>query len=137
MKLDPSAFVAQQALIETLGNLATPISTEEDCVLFEQGEEPTGLYILHSGNAVLTMKAPNGANVLREAAANGSLFGLPGVVGGMPYSLSVTVQKGAKVSFIPRDQFSQIMMTEPALAVQVLQVLAAEVRSARSGMVSC
>ncbi|MDE3199336.1 MAG: cyclic nucleotide-binding domain-containing protein [Acidobacteriota bacterium] len=136
MKLDPSAFIAHQSLIESLGHAATPLSIEQDQVLFRQGDEANALYILHSGEAKLTMKAPNGENVLQESALSGSLFGLPGVVGGMPYSLSVTAFAGAKVSVLSREIFSKIMLTEPALAVQVLQVLAAEVRSARSGMVS-
>ncbi len=137
MKLDPSAFIAQESLVDALGRIATPLPIDHDHILFQQGDESNALYILHSGKAVLTMKAPNGENVLREAALSGSLFGLPGVVGGMPYSLSVTALAGAKISVISREDFSRIMLNEPALAVQVLQVLAAEVRSARSGMVSC
>ncbi|HWA93680.1 MAG TPA: cyclic nucleotide-binding domain-containing protein [Terracidiphilus sp.] len=137
MKLDPSAFIAQKSLVDALGNIATPVPIDHDRILFQQGDEAHALYILYSGQATLTMTAPNGENVLRETALSGSLFGLPGVVGGVPYSLSVTALAGAKVSYISREDFSKMMLNEPALAVQVLQVLAAEVRSARSGMVSC
>jgi hypothetical protein len=35
------------------------------------------------------------------------------------------------VSFVPREDFSNLMLTEPGLAVLILKVLAAEVRTAR------
>lgn len=134
LKLDSSAFIAQQSLVDALSGLATQLLIERDEVLFNQGEEANAVYILHSGEATLNMTTPNGENVLHETAFAASLFGLPGVVGGMPYSLTVTAHAGAKVSAISREVFSRIMMDDPTLAVQVLQVLAAEVRSARNAI---
>ena len=136
MKLDSSAFVAREELIEALARISSDVPCDNDRVLFEQGESPTGLYILHTGNAMLSMRAPNGEDVLSGVASNGSLLGLPAVVGNMPYSLTVTVAKGSKVGFVTREKFSILMVNEPALAVQVLQVLTAEVRSARNGMIA-
>jgi CRP-like cAMP-binding protein len=58
-------------------------------------------------------------------------MGLPGLVGNNPYSLTAEAKKGAEVSFVARDEFSRLMLTEPSLAMMILRVLAAEVRSAR------
>lgn len=110
---------------------STPIACEEDRVLFRQGELPEGLFILHEGTAKLTMQSPLGEAVMEGVASAGSLLGLPGLIGNQAYSLTATALKGAKLSFVKREDFSSLMLTEPAMSVRVLRVLAAEVRTAR------
>ena len=64
-------------------------------------------------------------------ATAGSLLGLPGVIADQPYSLTVIARKGANVGFISKAEFSALMQSEQSLMAKILQVLAAEVRSAR------
>ncbi len=134
MKLDSAAFVADLALIDALKKRSTPIDCTQDRVLFNQGDEPNGLYILHTGEVRLTMKSPVGDQVISMAAAPGSLLGLPGLVGGKGYSLSAFARVGAIVSFVSKDEFSSLMLTEPSVSVMILRVLAAEVRTARMAL---
>ena len=131
MKIDSSAFVADQELIQALEKRSTPIACEEDRILFRQGELPEGLFILHDGNVRLTMDSPVGEAVMEGSASAGSLLGLPGLIGNQAYSLTAKALKGARLSFVKRDDFSSLMLTEPAMSVRVLRVLAAEVRTAR------
>jgi CRP-like cAMP-binding protein len=131
MNLDASAFVAEPQLIQALQARSRPVDCSQDRVLFCQGDEPVGLYILHSGAAHFTMRDEDGDQVLQLALAPASLLGLPGVVGNCAYSLSATAKAGAEVSFVPLEEFSHLMLTEPGLAVLILRVLAAEVRTAR------
>ena len=130
MNLDSSAFVADQELIQALRGRAAAVDCDEDRVLFQQGDAPAGLYILHAGEATLTMDSP-GDEVISFGAKPGSLLGLPGVVGNTAYSLSAVARKGSQVSFVSRDDFSTLMLSEPKLAMMILRVLANEVRSAR------
>lgn len=132
MKLDPSAFVADPQLIEALGQRAVELSYGADSVLFHQGDAPTGLYILHEGEVTLTLDSPAGQ--LSAQAVPGSLLGLPGLVGSQPYTLTARVSGDAKLSFVKRDDFTALMESEPQLALKVLRVLAAEVRSARDAI---
>jgi CRP-like cAMP-binding protein len=64
-------------------------------------------------------------------ASSGSVLGLPAVVGGEPYSLTATMRKDSEVRFVSRADFESLIQDEPSLFPSVLQVLAAEVRSAR------
>jgi CRP-like cAMP-binding protein len=72
---------------------------------------------------------------MRLSVAIGSLLGLPAVIGNVPYSLSARAKKGSFVSFIKREDFSRLMLTDPSVSVGVLRVLAAEVRTARMALV--
>src|SRR5579863_2185375 len=131
MKLDATAFVGEQTLVSALRDRSTPLDCRDDRVLFRQDDRPDGLYIVHDGEVSLTMRSPAGDLVMDIPAQPGSLLGLPALVGGEGYSLSATAQRGAHVSFVTREQFSRMMFEEPAIAVMILKVLAAEVRTAR------
>ncbi len=134
MKLDPSAFVADPELILALEKRSTVISCVDDRVLFAQGDTPQGLYILHQGETTLTMTSPTGEQLMSVQATAGSLLGLPGLIGNEPYSLTAIARNGARVSFIPREEVTSLMRLVPSLALKMLQVLAAEVRSARGAL---
>jgi CRP/FNR family transcriptional regulator len=136
VKLDPSAFVADPDLIKAIETHATQISCGGDRILFNQGDEPQGLYVLDKGTATLTMNSPAGVEVMRIDATAGSLLGLPGLIGNEPYSLTATARKDAQLCFIARDEFASLMQANPHLSLQVLKVLAAEVRSAREAILN-
>ena len=131
MQLDPSAFLADPELLKALEKRATPFVCDEERVLFHQGDQPTGLFILRKGEATLSMDPGVNPNTFSCQTTAGSLLGVPGLIGKQPYSLTAIARRGAQVSFIARDDFNLLMQSEPALMLMVLQVLAAEVRSAR------
>jgi len=134
LNLDRSAFVADPALIQELEKRAAHVACSEECILFRQGDNPEGLYILKSGGVTLTMSSPLGHELVSLEAAPDSLLGLPGLVGDQPYTLTAIAHAGSQLSFLPRDRFTDLMQTEPLLAFKVLQVLAAEVRAARGAL---
>jgi glutaminase len=134
LKLDPSAFLANPELIVALDKRSTAISCDGERVLFRQGDAPAGLYILHKGAVTLTLESAKGKPILSTQAEAGSLLGLPGLVGDEPYSLTAVAGMGAEVSFVSRDQFTALMQSDPLLSLKILQVLAAEVRSARKAI---
>jgi CRP-like cAMP-binding protein len=131
VQLDPAAFLADPELVQALDVRATPIPCEDDRVLFRQGDPPIGLYILLKGEATLSMVSEDGESLMSIQAAAGSLLGLPGLIGNQPYSLTAIARRGARVSFIARNDFNALMQSELPLLLLVLQVLASEVRSAR------
>jgi CRP-like cAMP-binding protein len=61
----------------------------------------------------------------------GSLLGLPALIGNEPYTMTALAEKDAELGFVTREDFNSLMLTDPSLAVRVLRVLAAEVRTAR------
>lgn len=131
MQLDPSAFLADPELFKTLEKRAEPIACDEERVLFHQGEPPSGLYIVSRGEATLSMDSGHDQPLFSCRASAGSLLGLPALIGNQAYTLSAIASRGAQVGFIDRDAFEVLMQSELALMVKILQVLAAEVRSAR------
>jgi CRP-like cAMP-binding protein len=69
--------------------------------------------------------------ILALEAGAGSLLGLPGLISNEPYTLTALACDGARVSFVTQDDFKALMQSDSGLALKVLEVLAAEVRTAR------
>lgn len=134
VQLDPTAFLADSELIRALSEHATPIVCDTDRILFQQDDPAVGLYILLEGEASLSMTSQNGQTILSGEARDGSLLGLPGLISNQPYSLTAVAHAGAQVSFLGRSEFTTLMESNPPLAFKILQVLAAEVRSARNAL---
>jgi len=134
LKLDSSAFIADKELLDALENRSTRVVCDQDRVLFRQGDAPTGLYIVRSGSVTLTMTSHTGEAMLSVSVSAGALLGLPGFVGGQPYSLTAKAAKGAEIGVVDREGFSDLMLNNPGLSLKLLSVLAAEVRSARNAI---
>jgi len=134
VQLDSTAFLADSELIRALSEHATPIVCDTDRILFQQDDPPVGLYILHEGEATISMTSQDGQTILSVQARDGSLLGLPGLISNQPYSLTAVAHAGARVSFLGRTEFTTLMESNPPLAFKILQVLAAEVRSARNAL---
>jgi CRP-like cAMP-binding protein len=131
---DSSAFVADPELIQALRVRSTPLLCTTDRLLFRQDAPADGAYIVHQGDVTLTMNAHDGRTIFSLQAATGSLLGLPALVSNQPYSLSAIARAGAQVSFVSRADFLAIVNAQPELSLKMLQVLAAEVRTARKAL---
>ena len=91
-------------------------------------------YILHKGMVTLSMMSRDGHSLLAAQARPGSILGLPGVISNQPYTITATASAGAEVSFISREDLTALMHADPAMSIKMLEVLAAEVRSARKAL---
>lgn len=99
-------------------------------ILFRQGQSPDRLFLLQTGEVVLTSKLAD-SSVLGFRAVPGSLIGLPAIAGDQPYSMTATTTKDSSVHAISVAIFRELVGRNPRLSFRVLEILAAEVRSAR------
>jgi CRP-like cAMP-binding protein len=124
-------FVAGHNLIQALYRLSQPVPGSEDGILFHQGDAPDGLFLLRSGEATLVMKSDSGRVVMSLKVDAGSVLGLTGVIADEPYTLTAHVSQGSEVRFVTRKDFEVLTQSEPSLYLEVLHMLAAQVRFAR------
>jgi CRP-like cAMP-binding protein len=126
--------------LETIGDreLAEKIISQsaeiipQDGILFRQGEPADCLYFVKSGEASLTMQA--GGNEVRIRAGQGSLLGIPAVIGNQPYSMMAKACWDAEIFRLSSVMFNDLIKTEPKMQQAVLRILAGEVRVARQAL---
>jgi CRP-like cAMP-binding protein len=133
VQFDPAAFVADPELVKELEMRAAPVDCTSRRILFAQDDPPVGLYIVNSGMVNMSI-ATDGQTVMQVDTGAGALLGLPGLIGNQPYSMTAVAHPGATVFFISRDEFTALMTASPNLSLKILQVLAAEVRTARRAL---
>jgi CRP-like cAMP-binding protein len=131
---DSSAFVADPELLRVLETRSTHFVCDTERLLFNQDDPAVGIYIVQKGGVTLTMNAKDGARIFSIPALPGSLLGLPALISDQPYSLTAIAHSDAKVSFVSRSDFFALIQADPQLSLKMLQVLAAEVRTARQAL---
>jgi CRP-like cAMP-binding protein len=132
--LDTSAFVADPELVQILEARSAPVVCDRDRVLFLQGEDLGGLYLLHSGSITLsTLSLGNEVSLAFQTNAD-SLVGLPAVLDRALSRVTAVVRRGAALSFITRSTFDALVQTEPLLLLRLKRALAAEASRCRQAI---
>ena len=134
VQIDPAAFVADPKLICVLSERSVLVPCETDRVLFRQDEPAVGIFIVLKGGVTLSLMSKDGHSLFAAQARRDSILGLPGVISNLPYTLSATAAGGAEVSFVSCADLKALMEADSALSLKLLELLAAEVRSARKAL---
>jgi CRP-like cAMP-binding protein len=122
---------ASADLKRELRKFSTPLHLLKSSLLFEQDEEPKGVYLVESGSVALMLKLPRGRTVYERNVGKGSVLGLPATVNGTAYSLSAKALCEVDLAFIPRENLMAEMDRNILLAVEILRVLSQEVQAMR------
>ena len=119
----------ETAIHDVLSDIATIESCPAGRVLFHDGEEPRGIYILQSGQVDLIYSSRNGHTKPLRVATEGQILGVGDVVARRSHDCTATCRTNADVGFIPRDEFLRAVDTNPAVWFRVLQLLSEDVNS--------
>lgn len=125
-----SECIASPDLVMKFGERSRKRVFDRDQVLFEKGDPAKSVYLVKAGDVGLVTHASpfHGIGFL---ARPGSLIGLPAAFSNHPYSMTAIVCKGAEIDELTQQEFREMIAADPALSLSVLQLLAAETRSAR------
>ena len=126
---------AMQSELQELLAVGSRHHVAASAILFAQGDEPAGVYLLCSGMVRLFIRNPVTGDITFDRSAEpGSLLGLPAVFGDKPYSMSAEVVETSEVAFVPRAEFLGLMQSNGQLCMRCLQLLSEEVRIARTAI---
>lgn len=109
--------------LRALDEITTPITYPKGAVLFVEGQQARGVYVVCSGRIKLSVGSADGNTVILRISDPGDVVGLPGTISGTPYDLTAEVLEPAQVNFIPRDQFLGFLSQHAEAAVAVSRVL--------------
>lgn len=98
-------------------------------VLFREGEQPKGVYVVHSGEADLLFSAKAGQSKALLVAGPGQILGLSAVVSGRVHDCSATARTPCVTGFIEKSRFLELLDQIPALWFSVLQLLSTDINA--------
>lgn len=124
-----------QSIIETtLAERETLIRVAKGETLFREGEEPRGVYVLHSGTVHLLFAPRTGRPKALREAQTGQILGLSCVVTQRPHDCTAIAAEPCEVAFIEREDFLRTLDDSPAIWFSVLRVLSSEVNAVYDDM---
>lgn len=92
-------------------------------ILFVEGQEPRGVFILCTGRVKLYGAAANGKSVIFRIADAGEIIGLPGTLSERPYEVTAEVLEPTQANFIRRDAFLGFLRDHGDAALKVAEML--------------
>lgn len=100
-------------------------------ILFVDGEEPRGVFILCSGRAKLTTSSAEGRTLIVKIAEPGEVLGASATILGRPYEVSAETLEPSQLNFIKRDDFLRFLSTHTEACMHTAQQLSEKYQAAQ------
>lgn len=95
--------------VEALNSMKFVGSYPEGALLFVEGEQPRGVFILCKGKVKLTTTSRDGRTLIVKIAAPGEILGVSAAILGRPYEVSAETLEASQVSFVRREDFLRFL----------------------------
>jgi CRP-like cAMP-binding protein len=103
-------------------------------ILFSEGDEPRGIFIIHSGQVDLVFSARNGVRKALRTVRSGEILGLSEVVSGRRCDSTATTRTAARIGFVPVAELRRRLDEDPSLWLEVAESLSADLGSCWQSM---
>jgi len=97
--------------------------------LFYEGEDPRGVYLIHSGTIDLVFSAKDGRAKALRVARGGQIIGLSSVFSRRTHDYTATVRSTCEVGFVDAATFRRLLDSSPTIWFSVLRLLSEDVNS--------
>jgi CRP/FNR family cyclic AMP-dependent transcriptional regulator len=95
----------------------------KSAMLFIEGQQPRGVFVLCVGKAKLSTSSREGKTIITKISDSGDVLGLNAVISNRPYEVTAEMMEPGQANFIPRDTFMRFLKDFPEVAVRVAQQL--------------
>lgn len=99
-------------------------------ILFVEGQNPRGMFILCTGKVNLSTTSREGKILILKTAAAGDALGLSAAILGMGYELTAETATSCELSFVDRKHFLELMQSDSDVALHTAQSLSRDFQSA-------
>jgi CRP/FNR family transcriptional regulator, cyclic AMP receptor protein len=128
MRLDGPEGAALLASFEEVGDRRR---YPEGAALFLEGDPPGTVFAILEGDVQVSATGPDGEDLVLNVCGAGELLGEVSAIDGLPRSASAVAVGGpVEVLAVPSGRFNRLLESTPALALQVLRLLAGRLRTA-------
>lgn len=127
----PRFFCAfSDPVLQSLDEVSHKTVLPPGALLFVEGQEPRGLFIICSGKVNLSTTSREGKLLILRTAMPGEVLGLSASVSGMRYEITAETATPCQVSFVDRRHFLELMELHSETGIKAAQCLSLESRAA-------
>ncbi len=110
--------------LETLTAIAVPKRISKKAVLFREGDEARGFFLLIKGRIKLSKVSPSGKEQILHFVQAGQSFAEAALYMNKAYPATAEALEETELFFIPREGLAKAMSSDPALAMNLIAHLA-------------
>jgi CRP/FNR family transcriptional regulator, dissimilatory nitrate respiration regulator len=117
-----------QKQYDELARIAVARSYKRGQVIFSEGDEGKGFYVLIEGKVKVFKLSPEGKEQILHVLGPGEPFGEAAVFAGQPFPAHAETLEKSRIFFFPRDAFIELIKGDPSLALNMLAILSRRLR---------
>jgi CRP/FNR family transcriptional regulator, cyclic AMP receptor protein len=116
--------------LQAFSNVKFTTAYPEEAVLFVEGQDPRGVYVLCKGQVKMMMNSVEGRTLIVRICEPGDVLGLAATVSGEPYELTAETLHPCQVNFVRRDDFLTLLRDHPEISAAAMRQLSNNYRKA-------
>lgn len=109
--------------VQKLAKITSRATYPKGAVLFVEGQEPRGVFILCNGTAKLSTSSVDGRGLILRIADPGEVLGLSGAISGKPYILTAEALEPVQANFISRNDLLQFLKENAEASFRAAELL--------------
>lgn len=117
-------------LAPALEQMGTAVSNPRGTVVFQQGQQPTGVFVLLKGKVRLARNCNDGRRTQRTVG-RGHILGLLATVSDQPYLKTAEAIEDSEFAFVDRTRVMSLLNRRPDFWLQAVAVVQEELKLIR------
>ncbi len=122
------------AALQKLNEIRSTAIYPKSAMLFIEGQQPRGIFVLCNGKAKLSTSSAEGKTVITKISAAGDVLGLSAAISNRPYEVTAEMIEPGQANFITRDALLAFMREYGQVAVRVAEQLSSNYYTAYEGI---
>jgi CRP/FNR family transcriptional regulator len=111
------------AAVQRLNEIRSTAVYPKSAMLFIEGQQPRGVFVLCTGKAKLSTSSSEGKTVITKLSDAGDVLGLNATISNRPYEVTAEMIEPGQANFITRDALLHFMREYGEVAVRVAEQL--------------
>jgi len=111
------------AALQTLNEIKATALYPKSAMLFVEGQEPRGVFVLCSGKAKLSTSSRKGKTVITAMAGSGDVLGLSATISNHPYEVTAEMIEPGQANFISQSALLKFLKEHGEVTLRVAEQL--------------
>lgn len=109
--------------LQKLNDIKSTAVYPKGAVLFIEGQQPRGVFVLCTGKAKLSTSSSSGKTLITKLSHAGDVLGLNATISDHPYEVTAEMVDPGQANFIPRDALLRFLRENGEVSLRVAQQL--------------
>jgi CRP/FNR family transcriptional regulator, cyclic AMP receptor protein len=109
--------------VQKLNDIKSSATYPKSAVLFIEGQQPRGVFVLCTGKVKLSTSSSEGKTLITKISDAGDVLGLNATISNHPYEVTAEMIEPGQANFIPRDALLKFLKEHGEVALRVAEQL--------------